>query len=284
MLKELFHAQNIQKSLQTAAVVTFLLFETLWLTLYLAGVIAQQVGYIGIVASFIFSVIFLLLWTPRKREHILLTAGLLGACIADIFLVFLFPMNQGKPEAEAFIAIGMILFFGVQTIYFFQMHYTAAKALGLKMFKRKLFWIDISIRATIIAGMSIAAIPVFWGHAAMGVMLFVAIFYVVHSVANIALGAFHFKHNPLLPVGLALLLICDAIIGAIFLKGAGLDVRYIADGTQWLFYIPSQTILALAVLMSGKKFTVHTEPAGTDESGVSKEEPAEEAPNESVPE
>ena len=238
------------KQWRKAAVAVFIMFEILWFMLYHAGVfsadkdVAKNIGFIAILVCFIFCSGCFVLGKNRSRSDILLCIALFFTCIADIFLVVL--------RGEGFYAeIGVLFFVVVQAVYFVKIHFFMGHRDRLR--KARFSEVQISLCARIIMYLAAAGLAFFmlWGSPLLSestALILISLFYFANSAVNIIFAVCKFSNNPLIALGLVLLLICDLTLTLVFV-GINIRIGILSNiHVQWLFYMPSQALLALAIL------------------------------------
>ena len=181
---------------------------------------AENYKFAIIVACFLSAVLMY-----RKREGLLKNALFLTLA-ADFFMLF-----------TARLFIGVLLFCGVQIIYFFR--YTNG---GKKSFKF-IYFLYI-----------IPAVAAFYFFRDM--LAAVSAFYACCLVTSVISAFLVKKNRAIISTAMFLFLLCDicvlfANLPDYFPKNAVLDrIANVSEGFVWLFYAPSQVLLAL----SGRNF------------------------------
>ena len=90
----------------------------------------------------------------------------------------------------------------------------------------------------------------------------ISLFYYANLLVNVVFAFIKFKKAPLLAIGLLLFSLCDVFVGLSRIDG----FMHIPDGSliyqiknvplnmAWLFYVPSQTVLALSTIKNTNRF------------------------------
>lgn len=177
------------------------------------------------------------LWFPRGW---LVRAGLGITLIADYFLILSEPVQE---------LVGVIFFSAVQLCYFLAIFKTEDTA------RRR---IHLAVRiVTVCAVMAIGGAILGTGTDALALW---SSFYYANLLVN---AVFSLTERGLraLGVGLVLFALCDATLGLAFLGESYLNLTsgplYALNHTNlnipWLFYVPSQTVIALSVSARERK-------------------------------
>lgn len=197
------------------------------------------VAYSAIVLVFCFSFVPLFF---GMRGGMLVRAGLFFTLMADWCLVVM------QPAAEL---AGVIIFIFVQLSY--------GAYLYLADEKRSVKILHIILR---LALSSIAiAVPAIILGAGYNALAAVSVFYYAQLIVNVVM-AFVIPKTRIFAIGLLLFSFCDLSIGLKEIVGTYLSVNrtswiYQLTHTDlniaWIFYIPSQTVIALSLLLKNKK-------------------------------
>ena len=190
------------------------------------------VKYAGVILCLVVSAV--MIWLIRDRDAIVLTCAFFFTVVSDMFLLIL----------DDLLEIGVGTFIIVQFVYLYRLY----------AYRLKTIWITLIVRAVLfVIVISILA-------ATVGVNLLIAevCIYIVMLVCN-CVDAFLLSRrgikNILFGVGLVLLLCCDICIGLYQGGMIGIDLpRKTADAIQsliWIFYMPSQVLIALTVNRGG---------------------------------
>ena len=183
---------------------------------------------------------FLFLWVSIEcsLDFVLTAIALFGTVMADLFLVVLDPMRQLP---------AMICFLITQLAYFTR--------ILLKTKNKPLFITHIAVRC-VLSCVAVVATAVVLGENADAVSL-VSLFYFANLIVNVIFAFVELKKAPVLAIGLLLFLLCDFFVGMSMIGGylpvndSGL-MRFFVDpgfNAAWLFYVPSQALLASSVLV-----------------------------------
>lgn len=187
--------------------------------------------YASVAAAFLFTLVYV----KDKKNNYLISLALLFTLAADFFLVVL--GDQSLRWA------GLTVFVVVQATY--------AVYLSKGMGKKRLV-ATLSARGGLTVAIIVVALAVLGSNADyLGV---VSAVYVVNLFCNIVISAIDIKKYFLLFIGLVLFILCDVSLGLAIAEGTyfsyptgSLIYNYVHSGvnTTWLFYIPSQTLIAL---------------------------------------
>ena len=194
----------------------FLLLE---LGLYAAILLAGRGHYPAIVLCFMFA----LVQTPKS----LITAGLFCTVLADLCLVVMDPIQR---------LWGMVFFLGAQILYAIRL------SRGKTLLYLRLGLILMAETATVLVlGKNTDALAL------------VSLCYYANLIMNIVCAFTRLRENKWMPVALVLFLLCDTVIGLQVMGGLYLPIdgsilnRILYPGFDlaWLFYLPSQVLIAL---------------------------------------
>lgn len=167
------------------------------------------------------------------KIHLFLLFGLLLTVISDFFLVLLPDVDKAFP---------MTTFFFAQLCYAAAIYFAGIPVLRL---------VHLIVRGVLsLVGILIAVI-VLWGR--VDYLAIISILYFVNLLVNVVFALIQFWKRPFLAVGLLLFLCCDLFIGLQSATSLGyfplpdwLHAMVFAPfNFAWLFYIPSQTLIAL---------------------------------------
>ena len=182
--------------------------------------------YSAIVLCFLFALLHL----KNKRWFIL--GGLACTLGADFCLVVCSPIQQ---------LWGMVFFLGAQSLYAAMLHKTC---------KSKIFlWIRLGLTAAAIA------ITVLVLKDKTDPLALVSICYYINLIFNIVVAFAQFQTYKLLSIGLIFFLLCDTVIGLQVAAGGYLPIAeggalhnliFAPFNLAWLFYLPSQVLIALS--------------------------------------
>ena len=179
----------------------------------------------------------------RTAVYTFTQVGLVFTVFADLFLVVIEPMRQ----LEA-----MIFFSLVQICYFLRLYISHEST------KEKA--VHLAVRATLTV-VALVLTAVVLGDKTDALSL-ISLFYYANLITNIAVAFSQLKKSPLLAIGLLLFLLCDTVIGLNIMAGSYISIasdsllyRLINPGFNlaWVFYVPSQTLIALSLYKTNKK-------------------------------
>lgn len=205
----------------------FLLVEAIlyWLLLNNGGNVFTVSAYGGIVLCFLY-VLF------RVRSGAWRFAAALACTLgADYFLVVMSPQQQLP---------GMVFFLFAQGLYAWQLHSTCKKKWPL--------YLRLALTAVAVAITCIAL------RENIDALALISLCYYANLIMNLVLSWMQFSRYPLAAIGFILFLICDTVIGLQVAisgylpmeEGSVLnDILYPGFNLSWLFYLPSQVLLAL---------------------------------------
>ena len=168
--------------------------------------------------------------------------GLISTVIADIFLVVIDPMIQ----------LPAMFFFSVtQICYFLRIFFETKSQKEKKM--------HLILRVLLVLIVLLLTLMVLKDKT--DALSLVSMFYYTNLVVNIIFAFVHFKKSPFLAIGLLLFLLCDTIIGLdmmakSYLNGIFLEaINSFISGANWawIFYIPSQALIAASLINFNKK-------------------------------
>lgn len=218
------------RSIPTAC---FLLIECVlyYFVLTAGGETFTVCAYTGIVLCFLFALL------SGVKNDPLIVAGLACTVGADFCLVVCSPIQQ---------LWGMVFFLGAQMLYAIHMHRRQNNNVLLLI--RILLTVAVEILAVLILKDNLDALAMF------------SMAYYANLIMNMVVAFTQWRRNKLLPIGFVLFILCDTIIG---LQVASSGYLPIAEGsllynlifsgfnTAWMFYLPSQVLIALCCLRKG---------------------------------
>lgn len=190
------------------------------------------IKYAGIVLCLVVSAV--MIWFYRDRDAIVLTCAFFFTVVSDLFLLIL----------DDLLEVGVCTFIIVQSIYLYRLYADRLKKI----------WITLTVRAAVF----IIVIGLLAGLSHVNLLIAEVSIYIVMLVAN-CVDAFLLSRrgikNILFGAGLVLLLCCDICIGLYQGSMIGVDLpAKTADTIQsliWIFYMPSQVLIALTVNRGG---------------------------------
>ena len=223
------------KHLTAFAVLVFTLAECV------LGVLVQTLSGRSVVwvsfACVLLACAFLALFFERTPRYALTQLALICTVFADYFLVV-------RGAEQQFLAM---LFFSVTQLSYFARLYVEDECATCKRVH-----VYARIAACIIA---LLLTLIVLGKGADKVAL-ISMFYFANLLLNIVFAFIRFRVQPLFAVGLALFALCDVFVGLSLIEGylpvtEGSFLYRLAHpgfNLAWVFYVPSQTLLALSLL------------------------------------
>lgn len=190
------------------------------------------------ISSIILAFLFCLFLFQKDLAHKLTVFALLFTLFADFFLCGLvdFPLIR---------ELAMCFFVGAQTCYFLRiLSFQTKKERKIHIIVRIIF----SLFAVILTAIVLKENTNF--------LSLISLFYYANLIINVIFSFIQFKIYPLFAIGLLLFSCCDVFVGLNMLE----DFIFIPDGSiihlindidlnmAWLFYVPSQTLLALSTI------------------------------------
>ena len=217
------------------SVIPFLLLEAIlyYLILTAGGTALVHSSYLSIVMCCAFALL------KGIRKNPLLAAGLMCTVGADYCLVMCNPIEQ---------LWGMVFFMVAQSAYALHLH-----------LQKKSTPLLITRLVLTVLGVVIALIVLRDNADPLAI---VSICYYANLIMNLIVAATQFKNCKLLPIAFFLFILCDTVIG---LQVASKGYLPIPEGSwlhslifapfnlSWLFYLPSQVLIALSSLKEGVK-------------------------------
>lgn len=197
------------------------------------------IRYLAIVFAIVVSLIFLRF--DKKLLFVSLGFALTG--VSDFFLAYSNPIRELE---------------GVSVFCFVQMAYFIYLLLSQKTLKGRLIHIGLRVAVIIIAQIVL--------HVVVGEgvdpLSTISLFYVANLGVNLIIALSLGKNQRLFAIGLLLFLCCDIVVGLnsaigtyislprdnIFYKIAFSDFDF-----AWFFYLPSQVIISIFIVLSSKK-------------------------------
>lgn len=187
-------------------------------------------SYLSVILCFLFAL-------QGIKRNPMIVAGLACTVGADFCLVICDPIQR---------LWGMVFFLGAQTLYAIHLHRKQPNTTILL----------IRILLSVIA--EIATVLILKDN--LDALAMVSVCYYVNLIMNAVAAFTQWRRNKLLPIGFVLFILCDTIIG---LQVASSGYLPIAEGsvlynlifsgfnTAWMFYLPSQVLIALCCLQKG---------------------------------
>ena len=203
--------------------VTFLLVEAALYALILTGHWVASAQYAAVCLCFLFVLLHL-----RQANYFLLGGLALTLC-ADWFLVVQRPQEK---------LTAMLCFLGVQAVYAWLLH---RRVRSRRLLMTRLLLVVI-----------IEAVTVLVLREKLDALAMVSMAYYVMLIMNIVCAFKSYKKEPLLAWALVLFFLCDTVVGlqvasvGYLILPAWLNrVLFCSFPLDWLFYLPSQVMLAL---------------------------------------
>ena len=202
-------------------------------------------GKANIIVSYLVVVLcclFATLYFEKTKKYLFTQAALFFTIMADLFLVVIRPIQQLP---------AMIFFSFVQISYFLRLYFNS------KSEKEKRIHLTVRVSLSVIA-ILIAVIVLKQKTDAVSI---ISIFYYANLIVNIVFAFVQYKSSKLFAIGLLLFLGCDTLVGI-----NALVTQYITSpnaqaisnaifgslNLAWIFYVPSQTLLALSLTKTEK--------------------------------
>ena len=214
-------------------VICFLLIESIlyYFILTTGGQTLVVTSYLSIILCFLFSL-------QGIRRNPLIVAGLACTVGADFCLVVCDPIQR---------LWGMVFFLAAQILYAIHLHRKQPSKVML------LVRIALSIAAEVVTALILKD--------NLDALAMVSMAYYANLIMNMAVAFAQWHKSKLLPVGFALFILCDTIIGLQVAAGGYLPIAegsllynliFSGFNAAWMFYLPSQVLIALC---SAKKET-----------------------------
>lgn len=208
----------------------FIVTETILLFLLL---FLPKDNHIVCYISIVLCLIFALTNINKSTDGIFLCLGLLFTVISDTFLVLL---------KGSYTTVAMSTFLTAQICYFVKIQVTCKS------------WIAYAMQAAVTAAAcSLFLVYAFRVLPEVGTTVIISLIYFSLLLSNFTVSALYFRRDGVLAPGLLLFLLCDLTIGFDFIQNslnltAGFiyDVANVPFNLTWLFYLPSQVLIALS--------------------------------------
>lgn len=187
-------------------------------------------SYLSIVLCFLFAL-------QGIRRNPLIVAGLACTVGADFCLVVCDPIQR---------LWGMVFFLGAQTLYAIHLHRKQKN--NALLIARILLTVTAEIIAALVLKENLDALAM------------VSMAYYANLIMNMVVAFTQWRKSKLLPVGFVLFILCDTIIGLQVAAGGYLPITegsvlynliFSGFNTAWMFYLPSQVLIALCCLQKG---------------------------------
>ena len=192
-----------------------------------SGMTFTVTAYTGIALCFTFSWI-----TGITKQNWLMVAGLACTVGADYCLVICDPIQQ---------LWGMVFFLGAQIFY------------AISLYRKRKNNVLLGIRI----GLSVVALVVAFVVLKENVdpLALISVCYYANLIMNMVTAFTQWDKCKLLPIGFVLFILCDTIIGLQVASSGYLPIpkdsalySFLFNGfnTSWMFYLPSQVLIALS--------------------------------------
>ncbi len=214
------------------SIVLFLITEAIlyYFILTAGGQTLVITSYLSIVLCFLFAL-------QGIKRKMLMVAGLACTVGADFCLVVCSPIQR---------LWGMVFFLGAQTLYAIHLHRKQKnKAL---LIDRTLLTVAAAIIAALVLQDNLDALAV------------ISMAYYANLIMNMVAAFAQWHKSKLLPIAFVLFILCDTIIGLQVASGGYLSITegsvlynliFSGFNTAWMFYLPSQVLIALCCLQKG---------------------------------
>ncbi|MBQ8293290.1 MAG: hypothetical protein IJX78_05770 [Bacilli bacterium] len=189
--------------------------------------------FLVVVISYLYS----LLLFNKTKDYLYTHIGLLFTLLADIFLVLTNPMYEIP---------GVLLFCITQLFYCLKIH--------LVIDSKITRIIHIYVRTFII--FLLLGITVFVLNENSNFLTLISMFYYANLVTNIIFSFYSRKPSFLFSIGLILFACCDLFVGLTYIDNIYININnnsfihnlcYSNIDIIWLFYVPSQTLIACSL-------------------------------------
>ena len=191
------------------------------------------VSYLAIVLAFA----FMFTNASLTKNYLFMQIGLLCTICADLFLVVLHPAQQLP---------AMFFFSGAQMCYFLRLYFNqkSQKEKNFHLFARG----GLSVLAVILTVIVLKD--------GTDTLSIVSMLYYANLIMNVIVAFTQCKSSILFPIGLLLFLFCDTVVGInVFLSDylipanarAAVTALFYRFNWAWIFYLPSQTLIALSL-------------------------------------
>ena len=221
------------KRLLIALSLVFVIIETALGILIQTPKSNNYIQYFAIVLACVFFSLFF----EKSKSYLFTQIALICTVLADFFLVHLFPMQQLN---------GMIFFSLTQIAYFLRIYFEeqSTKIRKIHLTTRIIASIVVIVATFVVLGKNADALAI------------ISMFYYANLILNIVFAFINFKNAQILAIGLVLFAICDTFIGFanitpyMSLSESSLIYKILYSGINvaWLFYVPSQMLLAISLL------------------------------------
>ena len=207
------------------------------LILTLKGQAGTILSFCSIAISFLYSMLFL----SKNISNTSTSLALLFATVSDIFLVLVSPRIQ---------TVAMTTFSVTQIMLAIRLFCNANK-------KQKIW--QCILRAVFVIIVLIVTVIVLKGK--VDYLSVISMFYYSNLIFNVIVAFTQIKKSKLLAIGLLLFLCCDTLVGistcAPYISIPKTNILYVMATSSfnwiWLFYLPSQVLIAYSLLEINKK-------------------------------
>lgn len=185
------------------------------------------------------SIILCFIYALAMLADPLLIAALAGTVAADYFLVTFVPSRQLP---------GMACFLVVQAIYAIFLHRQGFQKIWLAI--RLVPMVLITAITFLVLGKNADAVAI------------LSVLYYANILLNMVMAFLKFKKFPMLAIGFLLFILCDTVIGLQVASGGYLPIKpgsalyqflWMPINLAWLFYLPSQVLIALSSATQKRK-------------------------------
>ncbi len=206
-----------------------------------SGQLCNTLSYLSVALAAAFALGTLIV--SRTPSDNLIRLGLGFTLIADYCLILAEPTRE---------LAGVVVFCFTQACYFV--------ALLLEQRSRRSRIIHIAVRCALIA-VAIPAAFIVLGKDTDALAL-CSVFYYANLVCNMILAFADFRRRGVFAIGLLCFALCDVTLGLAFLGDAYLnaaagsflyEIGHTGLNLPWVFYVPSQTLIAVHLLFTGGK-------------------------------
>lgn len=217
-----------------AAALAFICAESVlyYVMMTKTGTVVWISQFASVVLCFLFTLLGL-----KDKSH-LVPMGLAFTVGADYFLVF------HRPQLRLW---GMLFFLGTQGMYAMLLHKENPKK-GLVWFRLGLCTLSLAVCLGVL-GSGVDALAI------------VSLGYYANLLTNILMAFCRFGKNRLFALGLVLFLLCDTVVGLQVATEGYLPIEegsalyraiFPSFNLPWLFYLPSQVLIALSAIKRRK--------------------------------
>lgn len=223
------------KKFKWALIIAFLLIEAILFVL--VQTTNGKANDVSMMLVVILNALYFITCFTKTKEYIFTALALLFTITADFFLVALNPANE---------LLGVIFFSFVQIFYFLRLYFNNSSK------KRKRIHLILQISISVLSQVVVLCIL---GENADALSL-ISLFYFSNFVLNVVFAFIQRKKSLIFAIGLLLFLCCDILVGlnGIFsmyfkseITAKIYDFVFGTVNMPWIFYVPSQVLLALSL-------------------------------------